>query len=384
MASADFDSIVVFIAVAAVVASTVVLPLVGGPVKKERWYYPLGVPTTLLDPGKGWKEAQMSLYSTEEHCYGTTRLKPPVLRSLIEEIKERGGLMEREPKVRLEEQVVIFLDYVAHNHSNKALRLKYQHSPLSFTRIIDRVSMALCRMGKDFMRLPSTQSELHVKLKDRHFRHFKDMLGAIDGTYIHAAIAEEQQSAWRCRKNFIAQNVMAACDLDCRFLYALVGFEGSANDGTVLKGAYRNGFVVPQGRYYLADGGYAATDRRILVPYQKTRYHLREQAVAKMRPATKEELFNLRHAQLRNCIERIFGIVKKRFEVIANGPRPGTQFIRQKRIVMACFVLYNFILNHGSQPLSIEPHLLRNDTGMIGNPEVRSEDDEDEESVDDE
>lgn len=33
------------------------------------------------------------------------------------------------------------------------------------------------------------------------------------------------------------------------------------------------------------------------------------------RPQNKEELFNLRHAQLRNAIERILGVVKCRFPI---------------------------------------------------------------------
>lgn len=34
------------------------------------------------------------------------------------------------------------------------------------------------------------------------------------------------------------------------------------------------------------------------------------------RPQNKEELFNLRHAQLRNAIERILGVVKCRFPIL--------------------------------------------------------------------
>ena len=37
--------------------------------------------------------------------------------------------------------------------------------------------------------------------------------------------------------------------------------------------------------------------------------------------ATKEELFNLWHAQLRNVIERIFGVLKKRFQILQGAPQ---------------------------------------------------------------
>jgi hypothetical protein len=34
-----------------------------------------------------------------------------------------------------------------------------------------------------------------------------------------------------------------------------------------------------------------------------------------IRPETKEKLFNLRHSSARNVIERIFGVVQKKFKV---------------------------------------------------------------------
>ena len=37
--------------------------------------------------------------------------------------------------------------------------------------------------------------------------------------------------------------------------------------------------------------------------------------------ATKEELFNLRHAQLRSVIERVFGVLKKRFQILQVAPQ---------------------------------------------------------------
>ena len=62
------------------------------------------------------------------------------------------------------------------------------------------------------------------------------------------------------------------------------------------------------------------------------------------RPATKEELFNLRHATLRNAIERIFGIVKNRFVILQHGSDYHMKY--QVRIPPACCALHNFIRIH--------------------------------------
>jgi hypothetical protein len=39
-----------------------------------------------------------------------------------------------------------------------------------------------------------------------------------------------------------------------------------------------------------------------------------------IRPANSKELFNLRHASARNIIERMFGILKNRFEILQHNP----------------------------------------------------------------
>jgi hypothetical protein len=62
------------------------------------------------------------------------------------------------------------------------------------------------------------------------------------------------------------------------------------------------------------------------------------------RPQTREELFNLRHSQLRNVVERIFGVAKKRFLVIAQGTRFDTE--KQSRVQLAFAAIFNFLVMH--------------------------------------
>jgi hypothetical protein len=151
------------------------------------------------------------------------------------------------------------------------------------------------------------------------------------------------QAAWRNRKGFLSQNVFAACSFDLQFTFIHAGWQGSAHDSLVLKDALiKDRFLPPQGKYFVADAGYYSTDF-LLIPYQKTRYHLREYAKAKLRPETKEELFNLRHAQLRNAIERIFGVVKRKFKILQ---RPPEFSIRQQvQLVLALTALHNFVIS---------------------------------------
>jgi hypothetical protein len=177
--------------------------------------------------------------------------------------------------------------------------------------------------------------------KDRRFfPFFEDALGAVDGTHISSTIPENDEDPYRNRKGGLSQNVMAVCNFDMYFLYVLPGYEGSAADGTVYTEAFDWSFEVPEGKYYLADAGYAL-QKTLLVPFRGVRYHLREQALSKLQPANAEELFNLRHSQMRNIIERIFGVLKHRFQILAKSLQYSVD--DQAKIIYALTALHNFI-----------------------------------------
>ncbi|KAG6526262.1 hypothetical protein ZIOFF_016244 [Zingiber officinale] len=110
----------------------------------------------------------------------------------------------------------------------------------------------------------------------------RDCIGAIDGTHIPAMVYGQDINSYRNRHGEISQNVLAAYNFDLEFIYVLSGWEGSAHDSLVLTDALsrNNGLKVP--------GEFTGQGRH---------------------PENAKELFNLRHASLRNVIERIFGSV---------------------------------------------------------------------------
>lgn len=94
------------------------------------------------------------------------------------------------------------------------------------------------------------------------------------------------------------------------------------------------------GKYYLGDGGFA-NRRYCLTPYRGQRYHLQEFTGMGNHAQKKEELFNLRHASLRNVVERLFGVFKSRFTIFNS--KPPFSYQVQAEIVTACAGLHNFL-----------------------------------------
>ena len=168
-------------------------------------------------------------------------------------------------------------------------------------------------------------------------------IGAIDGTHVPITIVEDKAPPFRNRKGTLSQNVMVACDFDLNFTFISCGWEGSASDAGVLRSAISKGFQVPAGKYYLVDGGYANTPS-FLAPYRGVRYHLgefRRRRSSQTGYADHRELFNHRHAILRNHIERAIGVLKKRFPIL----KVGTHYPigSQIKIPAACAAFHNII-----------------------------------------
>ncbi|XP_057803759.1 uncharacterized protein LOC131019093 [Salvia miltiorrhiza] len=201
------------------------------------------------------------------------------------------------------------------------------------------ISGAIIRLHDLFLSKPEA---VPADCSDPRWRWFKGCLGALDGTYVSVTVGNEDKPRYRTRKGQISTNVLGVCDRHCNFSYVLAGWEGSAADSRVLRDAIRrpHGLKVPRGKYYLCDNGYANSEG-FLTPFKGVRYHLKEWGPNNARPQNKEELFNLRHSKARNAIERAFGILKMRWGILRS---PSFYPIRvQNRIIMACFLINNFI-----------------------------------------
>jgi hypothetical protein len=223
---------------------------------------------------------------------------------------------------------------------------RFQHSLSTVSRTIHELLYVFELCIQEFMVPPCESTPPEIANDPKFKRYFKNCMGAIDGTLIPAFIPNDaaEQKKWRCRKGFLSQNVFVACNFDMTVSYVLAGWSGSAHDSKVLADAMTKGFTVPETRYYVGDAGYGLKEN-VLSPYRGYMYHLKEWQSTHKRPTTMYELFNRRHAQLRNVIERVFGVVKKRFPIL-KFRMPSFEMVHQVNVVKACFAIHNFIVKN--------------------------------------
>ncbi|KAF0705149.1 hypothetical protein AaE_014638 [Aphanomyces astaci] len=281
----------------------------------------------------------------------TFRMPRETFCRLLDKLTTDGGLVGTQ-HVSSREMLGMFLYFSGHKASSANLQQRFQHSGDTITRHIHSTLKSIVQLASQYIQIPNEGSPTpsQIASNPKFAPYFNKCRMAIDGTHVPVWVKATETAPFHGRKG-ITMNVLAACNFDLMFTFVLAGWEGTAGDGKVYADALTKGLTLPSDGFDILDAGFALTTKT-LTPYRGTRYHLKEYASGRLRPQTKQELFNLRHAQLRNCIERIFGIVKMRFPVLFQGVRYNYKF--QVQLVMALCTLHNFIRLHGGRDDEVE------------------------------
>lgn len=167
---------------------------------------------------------------------------------------------------------------------------------------------------------------------------FPQVLGCIDGSHFLLKTAPRvNPMAFYNRKKTYSLNVLAIAEADLNISFVFTNFGGRSNDGYILKssplwvdnGAHfdkENG--LPAGGCILADSGFGLR-HNILTPY----------STAEVDGDITKRLYNLRHAQTRNCVEKSFGVCKSRWRLAYYGMR--MEPVRAAAFVTAMISLHN-------------------------------------------
>ena len=126
------------------------------------------------------------------------------------------------------------------------------------------------------VRFPTASTPIAAAIEGSpRFWFFRDCIGAVDGTHIHAFVCQEDHPCMRNCKGFLSQNCLFICDFDFFFTYALTGWDGSMANAALWATACTTDLHILEGKYILGDAGFGLSETT-LVPYCGVHYHLKE------------------------------------------------------------------------------------------------------------
>lgn len=288
----------------------------------------------------GTKFVDEVLNGQSERCLENFRMDKPVFYKLCD-ILQGKGLLRHTNRIKIEEQLAIFLFIIGHNLRTRAVQELFRYSGETISRHFNNVLNAIMAISLEFFQPPESDVPPEISQDPRFYPYFKDCVGAVDGIHVPVMVGVDEQGPFRNKNGLLSQNVLAACSFDLKFHYVLAGWEGSASDLRVLNSALtrRNKLQVPEGRYYLVDNKYANMPG-FIAPYLGVSYNSNEFPSGYHRQDAKE-LFNQRHFLLRNATDRIFGALKERFPILMSAPPYPLQ--TQVKLVVAACALHNYI-----------------------------------------
>ncbi|KAE8747643.1 hypothetical protein FOCC_FOCC005622 [Frankliniella occidentalis] len=213
-------------------------------------------------------------------------------------------------------------------------------------RIIHRVSYEVASLYRQFINFPRNERETQDTMRDFYgISRFPRVIGAIDCTHVKIrSPGGEHAEYFRCRKGYMSLNCQAICNANLEFTDLVARWPGSANDMTIFDNCvqranfdadrYGDGVLV-------ADSGYS-NRKYMMLPLDN--------------PVTREELlYQQSQIRTRNPVERIFGVWKRRFPILAVGI--NVRLRGAMRIIVACGVLHNILRTNGDPTPPDDPAL---------------------------
>lgn len=174
---------------------------------------------------------------------------------------------------------------------------------------------------------------------------FPKVLGAVDCTHVKIiSPGGNHAETFRNRKGYMSINVQVICDARLIISDIVARWPGSTHDERIFSASRRNA-TFELGSYgdavLVADSGYMNRSY-LMMPLDRV-------------GTVEETLYNESQIRTRNPIERLFGILKRRFPVLALGMT--VQLNNSLPIIVATAVLHNMLQSKGEECPPVDPDL---------------------------
>ena len=278
------------------------------------------------------------------------RMSREVFMKLVEEMRPFISPDPRSPNrtaVSAEKKLALTLYFLKDTGSIRMVANAFGVAKSTVSIIVHDVCQAITSyLGPKYIRLPTTVDEMReliVKFESRH--GFPQAFGCVDGTHITIIQPLENSHDYFSYKMKYTLNVQGICDYQGRFIDVDCRWPGSVHDAKVFSNSNIN--------YLLQEGKLPQVYRTLLPGFNKVPCLLLGDPAYTLLPYCMKEfpststndqvVFNNLLRSARNVIERAFGRLKARWQILNR--RVDLKLEHVPELVYLCFVLHNFCVN---------------------------------------
>lgn len=209
--------------------------------------------TKRIKTGESGLEWVMRTLADPSDCFDMFRMNRDVFYSLHDLLVCSYGLNSSH-KMCSVESLAMFLWILGAPQSIRQAVNRFGRSKETVSRKFDKVLHSVFLLSADVIKPRDPEFRtIHPRLQSSRFSpHFNNCIGAIDGTHIPVVVPSSKLIQHTGRHGYTSQNVLAICDFDMKFTFAVAGWPGSVHDMRVFNDAitkYGDKFPhPPQGR----------------------------------------------------------------------------------------------------------------------------------------
>lgn len=201
------------------------------------------------------------------------------------------------------------------------------------SKIVHKVFREIAALKTRFINFPSVLEQQTIQTAFYQQHGFPNVIGAIDCTHIPIIRpGGEDGELYRNRKGWFSINVQLLCDDKMKILNVVASWMGSTHDSRIFnESVLKDKLEDVQNRFHiLGDRGYPCL-RYLMTPLSNPQ-------------TAAEKRYNYAQSATRMVIERLNGVIKRRFPCLSNQLR--FKPYKCATIIVACCVLHNFGLVH--------------------------------------
>ena len=223
------------------------------------------------------------------------------------------------------------------------------------SRTIKAVSFAIAGKKPQFIKFPHSDVERRRTIESFYeIAHFPGVVGAIDCTHIKLTNpGGEDSQRYINRKGWHSLNCQVVGDANMKITNIVARWPGSVHDSRIFhESILKEKFETQEYEgYLLGDGGYPA------LPYLLTPL---------LNPTTQpQRAYNSSHIRTRTTIERLFGIMKRRFPCLSFGLRVKLE--TSMAVIVAVAILHNIARQLGEAEFDEDQQDLQEDEDVQQN-----------------